>query len=778
MAKVQATINYENFLDSECSLDDLKQAISKLTIASEQQFEEIKNEKWYNRVFDMITFSRKGDIRISNQIGSIAQAQQILVEILVRLSTNDEVSRLAYENIEYIKKLQQNDLYTLKRVQQIEDTILGIRTTSDISQLSDMEKKVLSGCLYKLQEKYPESTPLQKQYANTVLNYIKSESEFEDVSSVLSQMNESARKNILRCCLEYIFLNKCDMDIPDHLNDFIEEFDFSNKTLRNIKDHLKKTYELRGVDGIISKYSPMNEYVNIDDDFWIDFEDSTVEEDNDNISETQEITSITISSILQIKPDEKKIFSYNDIHINSYIECQGTLVFDNCIITYNESNLPDEITLKENSSIIFRNCYIHCVDFDDTSFITCDEHSQIAFEGCTFKDCSFFLKGNPDVFLMKNCQIVNCFSNFVDFYTLDEVAKNYEIANCYIEENEIAKFHLEAVKEFEIILFKIVNSFSAQEDVKIIFNNKILETATFKKSLHPRQHLVYFQVTNANVSNCSFTGTKYCLEEVASVKNCEFTDCNFVISTNVRPSYAGSFNIDNCCFKQCTDILTLKINTNITNCQFLQCDAELISAQHYFGGVHIEFCEFLNIKANDKNCISLKRGKDKSSKENIIRKCIFNGIQINNTFLIATEGFEKPYDTTLFVEDCTFMNCSTKRDSGKIIKTFLEYNSLFKKPLYWKVVNIINCKGLDNINKEASEITNVNEKNETTSGEKIGATLASGASLASIAGATFATTCLVSSVASIALGPVGLAGIAIGSTLVNSLKQPNNTINE
>lgn len=40
--------------------DAIQTAIQQLTTVSQGQFEEIKKEKWYHRVFDLVTFSQKG----------------------------------------------------------------------------------------------------------------------------------------------------------------------------------------------------------------------------------------------------------------------------------------------------------------------------------------------------------------------------------------------------------------------------------------------------------------------------------------------------------------------------------------------------------------------------------------------------------------------------------------------------------------------------------------------------------------------------------------------
>src|SRR5699024_3538216 len=113
--------------------DDLQEASKQLTIATEEQFTEIKNEKWFTRVFDMVTFSKKNDKRIANQIENLAQAQQILMEILVRMSDRDtRISDMVATSFDKIEKLSKNDVLLAQKISQLEKrSILGITKETD-----------------------------------------------------------------------------------------------------------------------------------------------------------------------------------------------------------------------------------------------------------------------------------------------------------------------------------------------------------------------------------------------------------------------------------------------------------------------------------------------------------------------------------------------------------------------------------------------------------------------------------------------------------------------
>ena len=173
MSKEQCTVDIQQYVDDPANFDVLKEAASKLLQAQESQFEAIKKEKWYNRLFDFVTFSHKNEKRMAEQIGTLAQAQNIFMEVLTMLSASDsKVADLAKSNMEYIKRLAENDNYLLSRLRTLENHILGINKAYSIINLSERDKSILSGCLIHIAKAYDIPSDTQQQYANTVLQAI------------------------------------------------------------------------------------------------------------------------------------------------------------------------------------------------------------------------------------------------------------------------------------------------------------------------------------------------------------------------------------------------------------------------------------------------------------------------------------------------------------------------------------------------------------------------------------------------------------------------------
>lgn len=127
MTKEQCSLQ-PNYYGSSCDFQDLQSAVQQLTTKSDAQFEELKNEKWFHRIFNMVICPRKNNIRMAEQITSLAQAQGILIEILVRLADQDaNIAGMVMQSQSDIRALAQNSAYLQERLYLLEDKSYGIR---------------------------------------------------------------------------------------------------------------------------------------------------------------------------------------------------------------------------------------------------------------------------------------------------------------------------------------------------------------------------------------------------------------------------------------------------------------------------------------------------------------------------------------------------------------------------------------------------------------------------------------------------------------------------
>lgn len=331
MAQQELIIDYDYYEREQCSFDDLKEALLQLTNASQDQFEQIKKEKWFTRVFDMVTFSKKNEKRMASQISNLAQAQQIMMDILVRLSERDKrVSDLVTELYQKIERLSRNDVLLAKRVNQLENrVILGITKESDLADLSELERRILSGVFFSLMERFNYISDEQREFANNVLKYLDVHAQAIDLHASLSSISHiEVKRKILTASLEYCFLNEFHFDLPDRVEEIIDEFDFGNKTVTEVKSKITALYNLRGVGGFMDKYGKGDGY---EESFYIEMPEDSFEE------EAVELEEIYIDSILHIPHGQNRVFKNNIVHIRAYINCEGHLEFNNCVIYYNST---------------------------------------------------------------------------------------------------------------------------------------------------------------------------------------------------------------------------------------------------------------------------------------------------------------------------------------------------------------------------------------------------------------------------------------------------------
>ena len=707
-------VNPEMYSGSQEDYDALKMAVKKLSSASQEQFETIKKEKWYNRVFDMVTFSQKGRKRIAEQVSTLAQAQQILIELLMRLSDNDSsVSRLVVESMEDIKRIQEQNLYLFSKIKKLEDISLGMKPDMDLNKLSEKNKKVLCACLYNINAQDGNASENQKTFANQVMNYLSVDAQMDHPTAALEDMDTESKKRILNCCMEYMFLKNCSDDGYEAYEDFIYEFDFGNKTIKTIEKQIQSFYNLRGMDGFFTKYQSDN-FEAPDDFFTVDFGDGDGE-NTDGEEETIEMMDEVISTILQIKPGETKTYKNKNIHLKAYINCEGDLIFDHCIINYNEANNGNEIKLSNKANLTITNSVILCKDFDKNAFITCEGAGKVTLDRNTFEDCSHFIKsGSICSFSMTNCRLHNCYEDFIDL-DIGSDSSTSVIKNNVIIQDGLNSFYSK-LENYWMMQLISVNSF---ENNKVEFyNNSIIEEESFRKAGVKKgkseNQIIYFDSVygNGDIKNCFFKGISRSISAVKFV-DCRFENCTDAIFLKQNYSASDGPCVDNCVFVECTNVIDTVDNAKITNCQFVSCYDHIIDPLEFDGGVSVEFCQFINTRntiesyTSSLSCVQFQRGKGSDGKANYLKNCIFDGADLEDNFLIGAVAIEKPSGTVTYIENCDFKNCSTQRESGKIIKEYVQYDTLFKKDVNFHANTISGCKGLDKINKEGSKSESV-----------------------------------------------------------------------
>ncbi len=367
-------LKIDNNINIQENYEVIQESIQRLTNASQEQFESIKKEKWYNRLFDMITFSQKGKKRLAEQISTLAQAQQIFIEFLLRLSEDDtKISALVLSSMTYIRKLSEQDIYLQQKINRLESICLGIKPNMDINSLTLSEKQLLSALIYKLCNNAEQPSETQKTYANHIIEYIDADIQMDNPLLKLNEINTDSKRKILTCCMEYIFLKNNSFDNFDNYNNIITEFDFGSKTIESVKEQITTLFNCRGFEGFISKYKIEN-YLELEDEFFSVFD----EKDNKEI----------INTVIEFfgKYYEKLCETTNFILLGySYSLEQKTPQY--CIINKN--------TGVCNETEMFNQTYLikDWVTFDDTAFtISNQKVYQVNLEELKVTELSVKLK--------------------------------------------------------------------------------------------------------------------------------------------------------------------------------------------------------------------------------------------------------------------------------------------------------------------------------------------------------------------------------------------------
>lgn len=704
------TIDGEYYSSGNCQFDDLQAAVAVLFDASENQFEALKAERWYTRVFDIATFSQKKNIRMASQIQHLAQAQQILSEILVFLSQRDkQVFELFGQCQASIEHLAQQDVAFAKRIIALENRVLlGLETLPALEQLTDVEKQILAGLLLRFSDRQGATGVDQQTYANGLISLLQVEPAVgEHLLGALDRIRGVETKRLmLVCCLEYLYLHNNSFEFDDDTQGVIDAFDFGSKTVNALQDKVRAAHALRGNAGLAGKFGTVSSVV-LEEDIFITFDD--VEEPAFSV-EPAERDSFTISTVLHIPVGEECVFTNKDILIQSYVNCEGLLTFENCRIQYNVDDLPDRITLSEGARLKFVDSHVECKRIDERNgyFVQGKGKNSVMCSNTQFEGCNHFLdvSGSNNQVDIQACIIKNPGKSFIRTRGYDSTAR---MEQSVVEFSDISAELLAHYQSYGTI----IDSSVAIEFINCVFQGceSILEESVRIKLL---------DVTHGKLKSCSFSQIKNAVIGAALIAECSFEDC--------IGAYESGFSstlrlILNCAFKRCMNVIEGN-NIKIEYTQFFECGQHLVNGSGYT----IRFCEFINTKPYEGfHCsisgeTSLYFNGSGNSAPSKITQCKIDGYDGGDSFLIAANFHSKFSDSKVRLEDCTFTNCRTNRASKKIIREYDYYLGLFNRKVETKPVSIYMCRGLDKINTERAKSEDAKPKEQTENGNSIGAT--------------------------------------------------------
>jgi hypothetical protein len=579
----------------------------------------------------------------------------------------EKVSDVVGEVINELTSIEKKRLYDLN-------------TQYDLINLEDHEKELLLACLYTLAGNNANEN--QKTYVRSVQKYlgIKNPQTSIGLSGIENIENLSSQKAMFQTFSEFLFLAKEDYSFVEENEDFFDHFSVSKKDRSSLLNNVVQIFNATGGDGLCEKYG-----------FIAEADLKAFKEGAINIEKLQ------IKNEINIPEGEEKIFYGQEMRLSADIDCEGSLIFDHCVIIYNGDNFTGKIALGNyEASLKITHCTIvgkndkTPAESNYDSFIT-GYGSKLFIDNTLFYNCRNFASVTAEADI-QNCRIqYTKHQNTLEFLRIDG-NKKARMQNCIIENldpNQNPEKY-----GYDYLFSGIGNIISC----------------TFKNILRP-----------IRISEEGFTLT-------AS----SFHQCVEVISSN-------NAKIRYCLFEDCEQIFNgTHCKLDLKYSQFIGCKNKIVDS---CSEAEIAHCEFFNYRADfrgyDSNCFSFTD----YSKNNLktISDCLFDGMFFNDNASFISCTTDKKRLNGVTIKKCKFLNCVKEKSALHVLQEsiggilnrnrveFINQNSttygLFGSTNEIKTIDIIDCTGLDLVNKQGDTSSNIAIRHETPTDELIGVNL-------------------------------------------------------
>lgn len=714
--------------ETAISPSELQEAAQAILSAQTDSFEEVKNKTWYKKLTNALTFHRQDKKLVLKNIRNLANLQSIFIQIYTQ-QLKEQSSELD-GIVKSVLATQENVCALYYRIRGIEKQELT---------LPDSDKDILPLFLELIDTPDANFKKMLQAYKRNILRAL-------GIQPAAGNLTEELLDNIqqadvfYRCALEaWAIANWDDFEILTFSDELVRAFDClstSPKARKSLYQSVKHEIDSYGLEYLTGKYlSSIPEY------------DGILLEENDcdtntmpaeaaastsvptkvkNLSvievlDISEYEEITLSSIVHIPAGEQLTYRNKIIHLQTLINCEGQLVFDSCVLHYGEIESADEIKLSKTASLSMQQCTIENHSYDDRVFIDATAvTAEIRFDNCEFINCSNFLHTDRSDLVISHCRTINAGENFASGMNKTSIFDSEFLFCNEAPPNKKGGRYVLQSKRLEM------------SECFVKGTQQITATGQLGESFNQAQTIFEAEQGYANCStfygiNALFTLGSSFSEFKFIVRQSAFLHCSDIFKTY------GAAKIEDCRFDCCTSIgQEMHANSEIFSCQFNACVRNLFST-HYDGNVKLAYCEFNNWRATDaseqtsacENMLEFTRTHDKDSRCSEVKNCIFRGIVANQRFLISGRIFEKVSGDVLTLKSCDFINCTTKRESKKIIKEYAEYYKRdWKRELKTIQVKVVkiesNCRGLDRTNTSSGVVENVSHKTQTSTGQPIG----------------------------------------------------------
>ena len=696
MDELKISLSPEAEQNTDEAIQCLIEAASQIFASSEKDFQAMKDTKWYQRLWKLITFSKDNEKKLANGVSNLAKLQEIVMKALLLLAEKSaEISDFVCQHDEEIARLSKNQTSLAKTQNSILDELdrlkSGAEKTITLYDIEGDKRKIFMTAFCSVVDSMDCSTSLCQEYYRQVCHAL----EFSDAQPgiMLSSVDMLTHRESLllyRVIMEYVFLGtdcfECEAEILKYLA-------ISPKNSETTKAFIAKQVTRGGKEILLTNRND-NEYAFVEDDEidW-DFDDEDDFEAEDTQERTPEMETVYVNMLTQVRSGERLQFYKKNVYIEANIDCHGELEFFGCNIYYNAGASIGKITLSPKSQLNIWNSHVFGGSLDETAFVR-GKQADISCLNSTFHNCQRFISVTDSEFYMDKCGVYNCIRGFV---CVDN-GINCSVENTLIKVDDPTIIASEITYKNEHSGLSSPNIFDIDRWCEYK-NNLFYCPFEFEDSLW----LTVFWGEQHSVENCTFItlGSQSihysCYPK--TISNCLFVGGSNVISLNDKS------DLENSMFVGCRNSISCGKDV-IKCCTFVDCQRILIEAQ-FRGGAVIEDCLFMHTKVISKEpkdkwgneidpCIKVYCDREFMEKgtnqPTHISGCTFYNLN-NYDYIIAPAAVNKPEEVIAEIENCRFANCDCV---GAIQKDTYYYSEVLSlKKTVRDVVKVANCEGVD-----------------------------------------------------------------------------------
>ena len=683
MDELKISLSHEAEQNTDEAIQCLIEAASQIFISSEQNFQSMKNTKWYQRLWKLVTFSRDNEKKLASGVSNLSKLQEIVMKALLLLAEKSaKISDFVCQHNEQLARISQNQAAMARTQNAILDELdrlkSGAEKTITLYDIVGEKQKIFMIAFCSVVDSMDRNTSLSQEYYRQVshaLNF--SDAQPGIMLKSVEILNRHEALLLYRIIMEYVFLGTDSFDCEAEVLKYLA---VSPKDSATTKDFIAKQV-IRGGREILLNNKNINEYAFVeDDDIDWDFDNAVPNEDGLDEEFTEEYSDITLNEIMHIEAGDNYVYKKKRINLMAFIECEGTLCFDDCLIIIDDSEAPkSSIELTENGAIIFKDCRLFMMYKESDFLISAAKNTSIRLQNCFLNGFGMFIEtaGNCEV---DSCQFVNPGVNLIS-------CKSWDGSYCSVRNSVFYQRYYPSHIEYT---GGEAHS-SIIQGINLIDNCKVeRQSDCFSHSSYGKE-MAFLDSNNVTISHMTFKNWTNCIRAYGDneiiVKVSAFEQCLCAIS-------AHKLNVENCNFYRCLNPIKTSGNSVVSHCQFYKCYGNFIASTSQ---INIKYCLFdtyelsrcfgtyvvcntnasvcikgttVEIETVDfyaNSIIHISHEKDEKGFSQI-EKCRFYNIDSGNSYLIKGNDFVNHENTLLKISDCEFSSCKTLRKDKKIVR--------------------------------------------------------------------------------------------------------------